>query len=189
MPSPDTLDATPISFVHVSPDDTRAVVLLADLEREYDERYSDLRVTDETAEAEINRYPADRFLPPDGAFVLLLEGDEVVAGGAFMRFVPDDETHAFPSTDAATDAATVEFKRIWTHRDHRRRGLSRRVLRELEAEASRRGYARVFLTTGPRQPEAQNLYRAEGYTALPLAEVHPGFVVHPFEKLLPPIAE
>lgn len=188
MPSPDTIDAAPLSFVHVSPTDARAAVLLADLEREYDERYSDLRVEDESAEDEINRYPAARFLPPDGAFVLLLEGDEVIAGGAFMRFVPDDETHAFPSADAPADASTVEFKRIWTHRDHRRRGLSRRVLRELEAEASRRGYTRVFLTTGPRQPEAQNLYRAEGYTALPLAEVYEGFVVHPFEKRLPSTA-
>lgn len=184
MPSPDTLDVTALSFVHVSPTDERAAILLADLEREYDQRYSDLRIDDATAEDEINRYPVARFLPPDGAFVLLVAGDEVVAGGAFMRFVPDDETHAFPSPDAAAAASTVEFKRIWTHPDHRRRGLSRRVLRELEAEASRRGYTRVFLTTGPRQPEAQNLYRAEGYTALPLAEVYEGFIVHPFEKRL-----
>jgi GNAT superfamily N-acetyltransferase len=189
MPSLDTLDTTPTSFVHVSPTDPRAAVLLADLEREYDERYSDLRVEDESAEDEINRYPADRFLPPDGAFVLLLEGDEVVAGGAFMRFLPDEETHALPSADAEAAATTVEFKRIWTHRDHRRRGLSRRVLRELEAEASRRGYTRVFLTTGPRQPEAQNLYRTEGYTVLPLAEVYEGFIVHPFEKRLPTAAQ
>jgi hypothetical protein len=40
------------------------------------------------------------------------------------------------------------------------------VLAELEAEALRRGYTKLYLTTGPRQPEARNLYLATGYTAL-----------------------
>jgi GNAT superfamily N-acetyltransferase len=157
-----------VSFIQVSPSDERAAVLLADLEREYDERYGDL--LDEAAEEEINRYPAERFLPPDGAFVLLLLDGEIAAGGAFMRFDPD----------------TAEFKRIWTHPDHRRKGLSRQVLTELEAEAARRGYTRVFLTTGPRQPEAQALYATSGYTVLDIVEVEPGFLVHPFEKSLEP---
>ncbi len=166
MPSPDAADIAEVSFIQVSPTDERAVILLADLEREYDERYHDL--LDEAAETEINRYPVERFLPPDGAFVLLLLGGDVAAGGAFMRY----------------DEDTAEFKRIWTHRDHRRKGLSRLVLTELEAEAARRGYTRVFLTTGPRQPEAQALYATSGYTVLDVLEVEPGFFVHPFEKAL-----
>jgi polar amino acid transport system permease protein len=84
------------------------------------------------------------------------------------------------------DPDTAEFKRIWTHPDHRRKGLSRQVLTELEAEAARRGYTRVFLTTGPRQPEAQALYATSGYTVLDIVEVEPGFLVHPFEKALEP---
>jgi GNAT superfamily N-acetyltransferase len=51
-----------------------------------------------------------------------------------------------------------ELKRIWTDSSLRRQGLARRVLVELEAEARRRGYTRVFLGTGPRQPEATALY-------------------------------
>lgn len=187
MPS-SSAETASLSFEYVSPADERVAFLLADLENEYDSRYADLRVADESAEDEINRYPAERFLPPDGAFVLLLLDGELAAGGAFMRFTPDEESHAIPTPDPGQDAATVEFKRIWTHRDFRRRGLSRRLLQELEEEASRRGYTRVFLTTGPRQPEAQNLYVSAGYAALPLAEVHEGFLVHPFEKALPAAA-
>ncbi|MEV3977568.1 GNAT family N-acetyltransferase [Nonomuraea sp. NPDC049758] len=47
---------------------------------------------------------------------------------------------------------------------HRRRGLGAVVVRELEREAARRGYLRIHLTTGPRQPEAVALYLAGGYT-------------------------
>ena len=138
-----------LEFVYVSTGDPRARVLLDDLEREYDTRYWDLQT--EPAAVEINHYPAERFLPPDGAFVVLLRAGAPIAGGAFMRL----------------DAETAEFKRIWTHTDHRRTGLSRRVLVELEAEAARRGYARIFLTTGPRQPEAVGLYRSSGYRDVP----------------------
>jgi GNAT superfamily N-acetyltransferase len=165
---PESTDTAEMSFMQVSPTDERAAILLADLQREYGERYGDLHT--EGAEEEINRYPAERFVPPDGAFVLLMINGETVAGGAFMRY----------------DADTAEFKRIWTHTEHRRKGLSRRVLTELEAEAARRGYTRVFLTTGPRQPEAQNLYATSGYTVLDVVEVEPGFLVHPFEKALEP---
>ena len=58
------------------------------------------------------------------------------------------------------------MKRIWTHSAHRRRGLARRVLAELERAAGAHGYRRIYLTTGPRQPEARGLYLATGYTPL-----------------------
>jgi hypothetical protein len=56
---------------------------------------------------------------------------------------------------------------------------------ELERIARLRGYSRVYLTTGWRQPEAVALYLATGYTplydrSLPAEAVGP----HPFEKLL-----
>lgn len=153
-------------FLVVSPDDPRARGLFEDLEREYDGRYGDLM--EEPAAAELNRYPAATFLPPDGAFVLLARGGAVVAGGAFMRL----------------DPRTAEFKRIWTHPEHRRQGLSRLVLAELERLAARQGYTRAYLTTGPRQPEAVALYASAGYTVLPLLAFG-DFHAHPFEKGLP----
>jgi GNAT superfamily N-acetyltransferase len=58
------------------------------------------------------------------------------------------------------------LKRVWTRRDLRRQGLARRLTAELEAHVLRQGYARIYLTTGFRQPEAKNLYLANGYTAL-----------------------
>jgi GNAT superfamily N-acetyltransferase len=72
-----------------------------------------------------------------------------------------------PGTSAPSSAnpaaASSAVKRIWTHSAHRRRGLARFVLRELEALAARRGYRAVYLTTGPRQPEAKHLYLNTGY--------------------------
>jgi hypothetical protein len=74
-----------------------------------------------------------------------------VAGGAFRRH---------------RDPGTAEVKRMWTAASHRRQGLARRVLAELEAHAAARGYSRMYLTTGARQPEAKALYLAAGWTPL-----------------------
>ncbi|WP_432841853.1 GNAT family N-acetyltransferase [Dactylosporangium sp. CA-092794] len=125
-----------------SPLDPIAAPMLRELDEEYLARYG--------PNEEMRRHPAAEFAAPDGAFLLVLGGGLTVAGGAFRRL----------------DASTAELKRVWTHRPYRRTGLASAVLRELEAEAARRGYRRVYLTTGPRQPEALALYRAAGYRAL-----------------------
>lgn len=127
--------------------DPRVRPLLEELAHEYAARYGNL--FGDTS-AEMNRYPAADFAAPDGALLILQEHGSSVAGGAFRRW----------------DATTAELKRIWTHSRHRRRGLARIVLTELEREAARRGYTRLHLTTGPRQPEARSLYLATGYTPL-----------------------
>lgn len=132
----------------VHPDDPRAVPVLTDLLREYDARYGDLFGS---ATEEMDRYPAAEFTPPTGAFLLLLEDGAAVAGGAYR---------------AHEDPGTAEVKRMWTSRDHRRRGLARRVLAELQQHAAAAGYTRAFLTTGPLQPEARELYLSAGWTPL-----------------------
>jgi len=137
-----------LSVQRVHPDDPLAAPLFAELAVEYDTRYGDLFGG---AAEELTRYPAEEFVPPDGELVLLLQDGEPVAGGAFRRHV---------------DAGTAEVKRMWTAAAHRRRGLARRVLDELEARAAARGYRRMYLTTGPRQPEAKALYLAAGWTPL-----------------------
>lgn len=154
-------------FVYVAADDPIAAPMLAELEHEYDSRYG--TAWGEPASAELSRYPVDAFSPPRGAFLLLLEQGAPIAGGAFKTFGP----------------RTTELKRIWTAATHRRRGLARRVVLELEAEARRRGFTEVYLTTGPRQPEAVALYLATGYTPLfdparPADEI----IVHGFAKAL-----
>ncbi|NBH06412.1 GNAT family N-acetyltransferase [Amycolatopsis sp. SID8362] len=131
--------------VWVAQSDPRVRPLLADLAREYSTRYH--RALDDV-HLELREYPARRFAAPEGGLLLLVRNGHAVAGGAFQRH--DDET--------------AELKRIWTHRAHRGTGLARRVVAELEFEAARRGYSRIFLTTGPNQPEARGLYLATGYT-------------------------
>lgn len=126
--------------------DPRVRPLLDELATEYDIRYGSLLGRGAAAE-ELNRYPAGEFAGPGGALLIVQEGGQSVAGGAFRRRGPQ----------------TAEFKRIWTHSAHRRRGLARFVLGELEALAARRGYRTVYLTTGPRQPEAKHLYLSTGY--------------------------
>ncbi len=137
-----------IVTVTVHPDDPRAQPLLTDLLVEYDHRYGDLFGS---AVTEMERYPAEQFLPPAGLFLLLIEDDVAVAGGAYRSY---------------EEPGTAEVKRMWTHRDHRRRGLARRVLAELVAHATEAGYARMFLTTGPLQPEARALYTTAGWVPL-----------------------
>ena len=64
-------------------------------------------------------------------------------------------------------------------------GLNRGVLQELEDQAARQGYRRVFLTTGFRQPEAVGLYLSHGYTALfDTSLPHETYRHLPFEKWL-----
>ncbi|MFE6866481.1 GNAT family N-acetyltransferase [Kitasatospora sp. NPDC057692] len=146
-------------------DDPLAEPLVRELTEEYVRRYGP------EALEEMTRYPADSWAEPyGGVLLLLLEDGEPVAGGAYKRY----------------DARTAEVKRMWTHSAHRRRGLATRVLAELERAAAAAGYRRIFLTTGPRQPEARGLYLANGYTALFDVTADPLTIGPlPFEKHLP----
>lgn len=156
-------------FYYTTPLDPLAKPLIEELTFEYNSRYGSFYDA-EGATKEMNRYAPDVFSPPHGNFVLLLRDDIAIAGGAFMRH---------------EDEGTTEFKRIWTHSAHRRQGLAKKVLFELEDQALRQGYARIYLTTGFRQPEAVGLYLTNGYTALFDTSADPETVRKlPFEKHL-----
>jgi ribosomal protein S18 acetylase RimI-like enzyme len=123
--------------------DPLARPLLESLERDYVAWYGP------GASQEMTRYPAERFgREAGGAFLLLLVDGAAVAGGAYMR-------------DEQGDA---EIKRMWTHPEHRRRGLANRVLDELQADAAAHGYTRMVLSTGWAQEHAVALYIAAGWT-------------------------
>ncbi|QFZ21074.1 GNAT family N-acetyltransferase [Saccharothrix syringae] len=157
-----TAGTTPV-VRRVAWEDPATAPLKEELTREYVSRYG------EQARGELTSYGPAAYTPPDGTLVLLFEGDEPVAGGAFVR----------------RDERTAELKRIWTDSRHRRRGLARLVVAELERDAVAFGYRRIYLTTGPRQPEAAGLYLATGYTPLFDVTADPLTIgLLPFEKHL-----
>ena len=136
-----------LRFVSVGQDDPLAEPLLAELAVEYAGRYG---ATVQAVAKWLRTYPADEFAAPDGGLLVGVLDGQPLTGGAFRRF----------------DDATAELKRIWTDSRHRRRGHAKALLVELEAEIAARGYRRVYLTTGDRQPEAEALYLSTGYTRL-----------------------
>jgi GNAT superfamily N-acetyltransferase len=140
------MDVIALRFLTVGPDDPLAQPLLDELAVEYSQRYGG------TPEAHLSwlPVPADELAPPDGGLLIGLLDDVPVTGGAFRRF----------------DVDTAEFKRIWTDSGCRRRGYAKALLAELENTVASRGYRRVYLITGDRQPEAEALYRSTGYTEI-----------------------
>ncbi|UXA15255.1 GNAT family N-acetyltransferase [Mycobacterium sp. SMC-8] len=131
----------------VGQDDPLAAPLIDELAVEYADRYGGER---DRVHAWLRGYPADEFVGPDGGLLIGVLDGRPVTGGAFRRF----------------DEATAELKRIWTDSAHRRRGYGRALVSRLEDDIAARGYSRIYLTTGDRQPEAEALYVSMGYRRL-----------------------
>jgi GNAT superfamily N-acetyltransferase len=116
---------------------------------------------------------AAMFVEPDGIFIVVRDGDgTAVACGGVARF---DDTRG-------------ELKRMYVLPAQRGRGLGRRLLVELEAEAHRLGYESVVLETGDRQQEALGLYESSGYERIPCYPPYDSRALSLcFEKRLPPL--
>jgi putative acetyltransferase len=65
------------------------------------------------------------------------------------------------------DRATGELKRMYVRPVFRKRGIARMILDSLEQQARKKGYERIWLETGTRQPEAIELYTKYGYKPIP----------------------
>jgi len=170
---------TDVTVLALPMHDPRVRPLLDQLAVEYESRYAEL-FGPGSAVKELNKYPAHEFAAPFGALIILEEHGQSVAGGAFRL-------HSEGTSEGTAGVKTAEFKRIWTHLDHRRRGLARRVLVELEAAAAALGYTEVYLTTGPRQPEARALYLNTGYQ--PLFDVDADPATLPFLAFTKPLPQ
>ncbi|MEO9324553.1 GNAT family N-acetyltransferase [Nocardioides sp. C4-1] len=127
------------------PDVTR---LVEEVQAEYVTRYGS---PDET--------PLDplMFEPPAGIFFVGYLDDEPVATGAWRR----SQVEVFDT------ARTAEIKRMYVAASARGRGLSRVMLRHLEATAAESGVEALVLETGIMQPEAIALYESSGYVRVP----------------------
>jgi GNAT superfamily N-acetyltransferase len=139
-------------FVRVAQHDPLAAPLLAELAAEYAQRYGG---SEQAQLDSLHRYPADELAAPGGGLIVGVAHDGTpVTGGAFREFGNVDGER------------TAELKRIWTSRSHRRQGLATAMMAELETEIAARGYRRIYLMTGDRQPEAERLYESLGYVRL-----------------------
>lgn len=109
-----------------------------------------------------------RLYPEPGANHFDLDAEEVADGrGAFLVLYADG-TPVGCGALRLLDAETGELKRMYVIPAERGRGLGRRLLDALEAEARSLGVRRLVLETGTRQTAALALYRATGFQPIPL---------------------
>jgi GNAT superfamily N-acetyltransferase len=93
--------------------------------------------------------------PPSAAditlFLVAFDGDEPVGCGAIRGL----------------DAEHGEIKRMFVVPARRGSGVATSILRALEDAARDRGWNRLVLETGNRQPDAIRFYEREGYERIP----------------------
>ncbi len=65
------------------------------------------------------------------------------------------------------EEGTAEVKRVFVREDYRGRGLSRRLMEAVEAQAKRQGYRRLILETGRPLVSAIALYTNMEYQVIP----------------------
>ncbi|MCC3766661.1 GNAT family N-acetyltransferase [Streptomyces sp. UNOC14_S4] len=136
----------PVAFDH--PD---AVKLSDQVQLEYAERYG--------GEGDLTPLDPAEFAPPCGLYLIAYEDDGTpVATGGWRSQETSEEGYA---------EGDAELKRMFVVPEVRGRGLARRVLAALEADAAARGRVRMVLETGDRQPEAIALYLSVGYVPAP----------------------
>ncbi|MEW1634426.1 GNAT family N-acetyltransferase [Streptomyces sp. NPDC093801] len=124
-----------------------ALKLDAQVQLEYQARYD--------GEGDATFLDPAMFVPPAGLYLLAYDAaDTPVASGGWRAQDHNDEGYA---------DGDAEIKRMYVIPDARGKGLARRILAELEADASAAGRRRMVLETGDQQPEAIALYLSSGY--------------------------
>ncbi|MFC4532975.1 GNAT family N-acetyltransferase [Sphaerisporangium dianthi] len=131
-----------VSFDH--PD---AVRLNKEVQAEYGRRYQ--------SDGDATPLDPSMFEPPNGLYVIAYDGDGHAAATGGWRAQEAGE-EGYSDGDA-------EIKRMFVVEALRGRGLARRVLAHLEADARATGRVRMVLETGDAQPEAIGLYVSSGY--------------------------
>ncbi|WP_328547170.1 GNAT family N-acetyltransferase [Streptomyces platensis] len=135
------MEIRPVRYDH--PD---AVALDALVQQEYARRYGD--------DGDITPLTPEMFTPPHGTYLIAYDGGRPLATGGWRR--QEDAAEGYAVGDA-------EIKRMFVLPEARGRGLARRILAALEADARAAGRSRMVLETGIKQPEALELYASCGY--------------------------
>ncbi|WP_435604844.1 GNAT family N-acetyltransferase [Streptomyces sp. bgisy130] len=135
------MEIRPVRYDH--PD---AVALDALVQQEYAWRYGD--------EGDITPLTPEMFTPPHGTYLIAYDGTRPLATGGWR--CQEDAAEGYAAGDA-------EIKRMFVLPEARGRGLARRILAVLEADARAAGRSRMVLETGIKQPEALELYASSGY--------------------------
>ncbi|BDM66657.1 N-acetyltransferase [Streptomyces nigrescens] len=138
----------PVEIRPVRYDHPDAVTLDTLVQQEYVLRYGD---------GDMTPLDPEMFVPPRGTFLVAYEGDRALATGGWR--VQEDAAEGYAVGDA-------EIKRMFVLPQARGRGLARRILAALEADARAAGRSRMVLETGIKQPEALALYASAGYRAV-----------------------
>lgn len=100
---------------------------------------------------EIEELPG-KYAPPAGSLLVAREGEEPAGCGAFRPL----------------ETGICEMKRVYVRPAFRGRHLGIRLVKQLIAEATLAGYARMRLDTIPAKlPEATSLYRGLGFVEIP----------------------
>jgi ribosomal protein S18 acetylase RimI-like enzyme len=117
---------------------------------------------------EIN--PSDTLAPPHGFFLVAHEGQEEVLGCIGLRFLP---------------GGSGEVKRVFVAVQARGRGLSSRLMQQMQERALALGLTRLRLDTRHDLVAARRLYARHGFVEVP-AFNDDEYAQHWFEKALVP---
>ncbi|MEZ4517963.1 MAG: GNAT family N-acetyltransferase [Chloroflexota bacterium] len=90
------------------------------------------------------------YAPPDGLFLVVVDGDELIGTGAIRR----------------RDETTAELKRLYLRTTYHGQGIGYRVASQLLAFARQQGYEAVRLSTGHVQQRAIHFYSRLGFVML-----------------------
>ncbi len=103
-----------------------------------------------------------------GANHFHLDPEEVAEGRGTFLVLYREGTPVGCGALRVLDGATAELKRMYVSPALRGKGMGRRLVAALEAEARALGVRRLVLETGIRQAAALALYRATGFRPIPL---------------------
>jgi GNAT superfamily N-acetyltransferase len=106
--------------------------------------------------------------PEPGANHFQLDAEDVTEGRGSFLVVYQGAAPVGCGALRLLDAETAELKRMYVSPLVRGKGIGRRLVAALEAEARALGVRRLVLETGVRQAAALALYRATGFQPIPL---------------------